>query len=853
MRLTVLPLCAVVALGFAYGCASEHVEAPTMCSGAQAQSRQALDARYAADLHPLLVRAAEAGGCATCHGPGQSPGRKSPFTVWPEPATTMKYLWSNDFFATSGDRTLLAMLARGDDIRMPLGASAWSEAEQAQVASFACDLEASGLDPCESPDAGNVLLRRLSNFEYDRTVASALGDTTAPSPSLAADDHAHGFDAVASAQTLSFGHLERYHDAAARLAKETLLVPAGIDRALEAETLPAFIFNGQAPKAGAGQGSAVEGHYHFENIRSYLSLGLQPFPFDGTYTLTVLARGQNAEHWTCEEPEPYAKCVAAMDTHGEPWKLYASDVAPQLRVMVDGSYTSDPVDVVGIPKDHTVMGAWKSYSFTLPMIAGPHSVRVWAENPVLWGREELKVMLDVDSLVLSGPLVSELPKVDQARIDRFLICEDWACGEEALRHGLTALWRRPAKSEEIARYASLLADANAAGETFKDGLEAVLEAALLSPNFLFRPELDAAPDSDVPETRPLESFELATRLSYFLWSAPPDAELLARASEGHLNDEAVLDKELERMLVDPRASALVDHFAGAWLQYDALKSVAPNAATFPDFDDALRSSMAGELRALVADAFDHDRTIFSLLDAPYTFLDARLAKHYGIDGKNLGSAFEKTDVSEAGRGGLLTTAGVLTLTSHPEFTSPTKRGKWILEQLLCRPPGAPPPNVNTNITAEELDDLGPKELLKLHAAEPQCRGCHAAMDPLGFTFEHFDAVGQFRQNYPNGSPVDASAMLPDDTVLTDHQDTIDYVKNDPGFPACVTNKLLIYALGSDPQRFDACATKEVERSFRESGHTLRGLVRAIVLGPMFRTRRSAKPDEYADIYGKGSN
>ncbi len=844
---TLLGCALPLALLLLTGCESEAPRGT--CVDPQGMTLTALEARYATDVHPLLVRGSEAGGCATCHAPDKSQA----FTVWPGAHETLEHLWAKGYLASAGDRNLLTMLTRTDPKRMPLGGQRWSDADVAKVTSFACDLEASGLEAPScgvSLDPGNVLLRRLSNFEYDRTVASALGDATAAGTGLAADDHAYGFDSVSSAQTLSIGHLDRYHSAASRLARETLLVPTGLDRTLEGEDLPGFIFSGQKPTAG--QGAPVAGaYYHFQRIQSYVTVGLTAFPYSGTYTVSILARGQNASHFTCSDPALDMDCTDHQTNHDGPWLLLAEDVAPKLLVTVDGKPVGPAADVLGNQKDHAVMGNWSTYNFQMVLDAGAHTLRVWHENPVFWARDELDVMLDVDSVTLAGPLASELPAPDQARIERYLICTDWACRDEAILHALTALWRRPASAEEVARYGVLMQDAKAAGETFKDGLEAVLEAALLSPNFLFRPELEAA--EAVPATRPLDGFELATRLAYFLWSSPPDDALLAVATKGHLNETAALEKQLDRLLADPRAAALVDHFAAAWLQFDALRQVAPDASLFPEFDDGLRASMAGELRALFANALQHDETIFSLLDSPYSFLDKRLSTYYGLPSNDLGSSFEKVNVAGVGRGGLLATAGMLTLTSHPSRTSPTKRGKWILEQLLCRPPGAPPPGVDTMLDENDATVLTPKELLKKHANSPSCAGCHGQMDPLGFTLEHFDPVGRWRDSYPNGTTVDSTAELPDRSLLADHRATIQFVKNDPSYPACVAKKLLIYALGSDPQRLDACSVEDVERRFRESGHTLRGLVRAIVMSPLFRARRPERPGEYADIFGMKGN
>lgn len=816
---------------------------PGVCDGALAATEAELVAEFTSEVHPLLVRPVTEGGCAACHGAEAS----RPFTVWADPAYTFRQLWAKGALSPTGDRTLLAMLGRRDALRMPLGGPAWTDAERAKLGALVCRLEASALPPptCDAVDPGNVLLRRLANEEYDRTVAQALGDSSRPSSSLASDSPAFGFDNVASAQTLSLGHLERYLDAGQRLARETLLVPASVTASHEAEALPAFVVGGAKP--GPGQGSPSGDHYHFQRIRSYVTPGLQLAPFPGTYTVEVVARGTSAAHFICPEPASYELCLAHQGAHDGPWVTVAKKVPARLLVTVDGKPVGAGISVAGSAEDPAKPGAFTSYSVEVPLAAGPHSVRVWLDNVIYWGREDLDVALDVDRVVWSGPLLGELPPTDEARLERFLVCDSFACRDQAIRHALETLWRRPVTADEVARYAPLVDDAAAAGESFKDGLEAVLEAALVSPHFLFRPELD--PEPAVPATRPLEPHELATRLSYFLWGGPPDAALLARAAAGDLVDDDVLGAEVERMLADPRASALVERFAAQWLQLGAVAAVAPSPSAFPEFDDALRASFVGELRALFVDALEHDRPIFELVDSPRVFVDAQLAAHYGLDATGLGAAFVPVAPGKTGRGGLLATAGLLAMTSHPARTSPTKRGKWVLEQLLCRPPGAPPPSVDTTFEEEDVAMLSPKELLEKHATNPSCAGCHAPMDPLGFALEGFDPLGRARTSYPNGEPVDTTAKLPDGTELSGLESVVAAVKSDPAFPACLTKKMLIHALGTDPARFDACAVEAVERRFADGGHTLRALVRAIATSAVFRSRRPAKPGEYDDLFG----
>lgn len=821
-----------IALGLLLGCADDEVNdvpppATHACADAEALDLEALYAQFESEIHPRLTRAQDAGGCASCHNPGTT----LPVVIWPDPRLTMEALWADGYLAVDGDGTLLSALSREDGKRMPLGGAAWSEEDVGAVESFVCNLHASGFeapDLCEGdPDPGNTLIRRLTNYEYDRSVSDLTGDATAPGTGFASDQPTHGFDNVSSGQQLSLGHLEQYHDAASLIAGQTLLVPAPIALGFEAEDLSAFLYTG-GPVTNGGHGGPVAGeHYHFQRIRSYVTTGLLYFPYDGTYSISVRARGKHDVYRT------------DVDLDGT-FTVVDDDVAPQLRIEVDGIEV-DVFDVVGIPYDHETFGPWQIFERQHLLSQGTHTVRVWIENVTFGAAHQRDVELDVDLIDVDGPMLADLPETDEARIARFLICSDGSdagCVDAVIDNALTTLWRRPATSGEVDRYRVLIDDATANGDSFKDGVEAVLEAALLSPHFLFRPEID--PDPAVAETRPLEPYELATRLAYLVWSSAPDAQLLMAAADGTLVGDEALSAELDRMLDDPRASALIESFAAQWVHLGPMEYMQPSSELFPEFDDPLRQAMRAEIVLLFQEFLDEDKNILDIVDTDFTYLNDRLASHYGIDLPGATAAFERVSVSD--RGGLLESAGFLTLSSHPARTSPTKRGKWILEQLLCQPPGDPPPNTDTTVDVGSADSL--REFLSAHREDPACAGCHASMDPLGITLEHFDPVGRWRDIDDWGDAVDPRGELATGDVLQDHRAMLAYVKNHPGFEACVTKKMLIYSLGRDPQLFDSCAVDAIQSEFAASGHTLRGLIRAVVMSPMFRQRRPEKPGEY---------
>lgn len=802
-----------------------------MCDGATAQTREALDRRYADTIHPLLVRSVVEGGCADCHAPTTS----YRLIVWPEdPQRTFEAMWSAGLLDPAAPpRSLLAVLAEDAVLRMPLGRDPWPEEERAQMTAFICDLEASEAEPpplCDGPpDPGHVPLRRLSNAQYGRSVEAALG-YQGPLE-LAADEVAFGFDAVAEGQRLSTAHFERYAETAERVAEDTLFVSEPLDLHFEAEALEAWLYNGNRPGNGHGwprdtDGDGAADVYHFQRIVSYVTPGLIEVEHPGTYTVTVRARGYNADQRVLRDGELVTT---------------ESDVPPELRVDF-GSAHNATVAVEGLYLD---WGPWMQLSLTFQNVpAGPHELRVGLTNMGYGPNRQRDVRLRVDHFQVSGPARKELPPVDEARVERYLICEDGgdsACNQRAVEKVLSTLWRRPATAEEVARYrTALLENVLGEGGSFRDGLTLVLEAALLSPHFLYRVELSA------PQ---LSGFELAQRLSYLLWSAPPDETLLARAQDGTLETEAGLLAEVDRMFEDPRASALVEDFGAQWLGLDKLEELMLSPDVYPELDPELRDALATELRLLFSLVVNEDRDLRELLDSDVTFVNDRLAAHYGLPLPGSGPDFVPVNVGEAPRGGLLESGGVHAITSHPDRTSPTLRGRWLLENLLCQPPADPPADADTNIDKPDLEGLTLRERLALHSTDPACASCHAMMDPLGLSMEHFDALGRWRQTDDFGDPVDPSGVMPDGTTVSDHRDVLAWLASRPAFERCVTSKMAVYALGRSPRSLDACALDEVRQRWSSSDRSMRGLIKALVQSPLFRQRRPEAPGEYDHLTG----
>jgi hypothetical protein len=425
------------------------------------------------------------------------------------------------------------------------------------------------------------------------------------------------------------------------------------------------------------------------------------------------------------------------------------------------------------------------------------------------------------------------PNPQRARI---LICDPAPGGEQACaRTILTAFgrraFRRPLTEAEVTGLVGFLQIAKDHGDGFEQGLNLALTQILSSPNFLFRVERDPDPTSTKPH--PLTDHELATRLSYFLWSTTPDEGLLEDADAGRLSDPDTLASEVYRMLEDPRAEALLDNFAGQWLHTRALYDVSPDPGVFPRYDDPLRDSMAAETRRFFKEFLRGDATVDQLLTADFTFVDQALAHHYEM-AKVDGDALQRVSLIGPRRG-LLGQGSVLTVTSYPTRTSPVKRGKWVLEQLLCAAPPPPPPGVPA-LPVQAMPSQSMRDELAQHRKDPVCASCHQVMDPIGLGLEHFDGVGAYR-SHDSGFAIDTSGDLGSGQTFADAQGLEALITADPRFPRCVGQQLYTYALGRGPEALDDDRLDAIRDAFVSGGYRFPDLIRLIVLSDGFRMRR----------------
>lgn len=421
---------------------------------------------------------------------------------------------------------------------------------------------------------------------------------------------------------------------------------------------------------------------------------------------------------------------------------------------------------------------------------------------------------------------------------RLLTCDfsganETPCARQILASFGRKAWRRALSTEDVDRLMAVVQANRAAGDAFEVALGVGLQAVLTSPHFLFRVEVD--PALGVLNAHALSPYELATRLSYFLWSTTPDETLLAAAEAGTLTDSAELERQARRMLADPRAQALVDNFGGQWLRTRQLALVQPSPQLFPSFSaNQLAQAMTMETALVFAELMQADRSMLDLLDADFTYVNAALAAHYGLQGSFDATRFTRVMLPPGGnRRGLLTQAGILTLNSTPTRNSTVKRGKWVLDRLLCQEPPPPPANIPQLPSGPTSGSL--RQRMEQHVSDPMCASCHGKMDPIGFALEHFDAIGAWRAT-DGEYAIDARGTLPDGRSFDGAIELGRTLKEDPALPACIVRQLFTYAMGRRPEAADEPALAQLTQTFGARGYRMKELLVQVVLSPTFRMR-----------------
>jgi hypothetical protein len=439
----------------------------------------------------------------------------------------------------------------------------------------------------------------------------------------------------------------------------------------------------------------------------------------------------------------------------------------------------------------------------------------------------------IDYVVVEGPF--DGPSVDETRRARLFSCTPLAaneCQDEILTSFTRRAWRRPPTADEVARLRSIVTDSLMRGGMPEEGLRIALQAVLVSPHFLYRVEIDPSPADKT--AHPLTGWELASRLSYFLWSSMPDDELFAAAESGSLLQPAELERQVRRMLDDPKAIALTDNFAGQWLFTRALGSQDPDYSLYPDYDDELEEAMREETRRYFQAFLQDDLPMTEFLTADFTYVNDRLAAFYGLPLPG-STDLVRVSLADTARRGFLMQGSYLRVTSRPKRTSPVLRGKWVLDNLLCAPPPPPPPGVE-GFPEETMSTGSIRDRLEAHQTNPVCASCHHVMDPIGFALDNFDAIGKYRTE-DKGYPIDSSGTLFGDVPFANAIDLTQTLSEQPNVYRCMVEKLYAYT-GRPPIRVYAIEhIEELTAAFIASDYSFRELLVAVATHSSFTSRR----------------
>lgn len=635
-------------------------------------------------------------------------------------------------------------------------------------------------------DPGRVTIRRLNRVEYRNTIRDLLAVDFDPTDAFPSDDVGYGFDNIGDVLSLSPLLMEKYLDAAETITAEAIPV-AGENELRRVYDIGRLQSRPKLRGSGGFLGLSSRA-----DVWADYEAGLA-----GEYEIDIRAKAQQFG--------------------SEPAKM-------QLRV--DGK----------VVRTFDVTGQMKQQDYIHTMALFPGRVRIQAS--FINDKYEAK---KGDRNLYIGRFAITRPE-DRSQLNQFIQHQPGNGGSvreaatAVLRPFVSRAFRRPATDADAGRYVDIVEMAVNDGEKFEQGIQFAVQAVLVSPGFLFRIETDARPDDPMAE-RPVTDYELASRLSYFLWSSMPDEELFQLAERGDLRKPDVLKQQVSRMLSDPKSRALVDNFAGQWLNLQMLDEMTPDPDVFPDFDARLREDMKRESLLLFQAVMQDDLSVLDFLDASFTFVNERLARHYELENIK-GDQFQKVSLNPQQRAGILTHASILTLTSNPERTSPVKRGKWIMENILGDAPPPPPPGVpELEETSKGNPEASMREQLALHRADPGCASCHRTMDVLGFGFENFDATGRWRDK-DGDETVDSSGELPSGETFSGPTELVQLLKKrQTDFARCMTEKMLTYALGRGLEYYDRCATDAVLERLKANEYRFSELVLGIVTSKPFQQRR----------------
>jgi hypothetical protein len=728
----------------------------------------------------------------------------------------------------------------------------WIKARLGTASQPAGSASGDGKSPV-TPSAGRVTAHRLNRSEYNNTVRDLLGVDFHPADDFPQDDSGYGFDNIGDVLSLSPVLMEKYLAAAEKVARAAVFGPEKMQPTLlrlhpqQARVVPRLKPLFDYDLTGLTMPNALHATYRF--------------PADGEYVIRALlggvrpagSEGLQVAFWVDGQQLRVVKfdpgTVARFEEDRQ--ELYMMNQEFRVKMTAGDHWiaVSLPHLYEGLPASYAGPNPSTRPKPKLPDFVPPPGVPPEKAAEIRKKIEARRAEVlpangaRINALEIGGPY-AQVMGPSAASLKHIYLCGHMdghhkpGCARKIIEGLARLAYRRPVTPHEVDQLTNLVTAARKEGDSFEEGLAVAIEAMLVSPHFLFRIEHDSAtkPGSVGQATHPLDQYELASRLSYFLWSSMPDEELLRAADRGSLSQPAVLEAQVRRMLVDPKARALPENFGGQWLELRKLESARPDRQKFPEFDEYLRQSMQRETELFFQSIIADDRSILDFIDGNYTFLNERLAAFYQIPGVK-GTQFRKVQLPlDSRRSGVLTQASILTVSSYATRTSPVLRGKWILANILDAPPPPPPPDVPNLDEAKIGDASSLREQLEEHRKNAVCASCHARMDPLGFGLENFDAVGAYRVQ-DGKSSIDASGTLPDGRTFSGPRELEAIVKSDPeAFARCLTRKLMTYALGRGLEPYDDAAVNQIVTEVAANNYRFSSVVLGIVRSMPFQMR-----------------
>jgi mono/diheme cytochrome c family protein len=702
--------------------------------------------------------------------------------------------------------------------------------DRAQITSAVASLEGV-LDQAavKTPNPGRVVLQRLNRAEYVNAIRDLLALDIDARETLPADDSGYGFDNIADVLTLSPGLFDRYLSAARRIARDAIGDPTTVRPVITTLVrIPMFRVQsdrmGEELPFGSRGGAAVRHH----------------FALDGEYVLRI-----NFQRGTMSGVIRGLQDDNEVDLRvdGQRVKLFLLEKRKGATAGYSDGTGQEPLEV------------------RVPLKAGPHTVAVSLRKVTTayegWGPvsmpvasnsfaqtdrmtpESGRVEVAVEYIEVEGPFNVLAPTKTPSR-DRIFACRpanpaDETCATRILSKLAYRAYRQPVSKDQIGTLMQFYRDGRGDDRSFERGIQFALERILIDPAFLFRAER-IAPAQSGTALQPIDDFTLASKLSFFLWSSIPDDALLQAAAQGTLHQPAVLERQVRRMLADERAHALVENFFGQWLMLRNMSSLDRDQTVYPTFDDNLRHDLQTETEMFLGSQLREDRPAAELLTANYSFINERLAEHYGIKGI-YGSHFRRVTLTDPNRAGLLGQGSILAVTSYANRTSPVLRGKWLMQNILGTPPPPPPANVPPLDATQVQGTL--RQRMEQHRKNPVCAGCHSQLDPLGFALENFDAIGRWRSTDAK-QPIDASGSLPDGSKFSGPESfRAALLPRREQFVATLTERLLTYALGRGVEYYDLPAVRSIMREAAGADYRWSVIISGIVRSVPFRMRRAS--------------